>query len=148
MMVCAHGKVTEFCEKRDMVICDEWNGDLRDYDGPCCIVVTDSDISENEYYFLKGELLVKGIELISTRHKDKEGLIEFLMYANNRRKTRRSGGRQKFCDEAVIGRIMELREEGLSLRSIREDEKVRHPDGRKLSISTISNIIRSKKENG
>ena len=148
MMVCAHGKVTEFCEKRDMVICDEWNGNLRDYDGPCRILVTDSDISENEYYFLKGELLGRGIELISTRYKDNEGLIEFLMYAHNRRKTRNSGGRQKFDNEEVITRILELREKGLPLRAIRDDVRVRHPDGRKLSISTISNIIRSKKENG
>jgi hypothetical protein len=142
MMVCAHGNVTEFCAERDMVICDTWDGDIRSYRGPCRVLVTDSDISEQEYYFCKGELLSKGIELISTRYRDDALLSEYLVYANDRRK-KRSGGRQAFSDKAVIARIVALRAEGKTLREIREDEGVRHSDGRKLSVSTILNIIRS-----
>lgn len=157
MMVCAHGNVTEFCEERDMFICETWSGDIKEYRGACRVLVTDSDISENEYYFLKGEMLARGIELISTRWKDDERLSQFLTYLNIRRKAR-AGGRLPFgyyrrggevfaCPEcmAVRARIKELSDAGMTLRAIRDDEGVHHPDGRKLSISTISNILRSKK---
>lgn len=140
MMVCAHGNVTEFCKDRDMVICDTWDGDIRDYRGPCRVLVTGDDMTEQEYYFAKGELLAKGIELISTRHKDDKLLSEYLVYANDRRKHRR-GGRQPFSDTEVIQRILELRGMGLTLRAIREDEGVRYRDGRKLSVSTIKKIV-------
>lgn len=145
MIVCAHGNVTEYCEKHGLSICDTWDGDILDYRGHCRVMVTDSDISEQEYYYLKGELLVKGIELISTRYKDNEGLLEFIVYANQRRK-KRLGGRQAFGDRAVIARILELRAAGKTLRAIREDERVRHMNGEKLSISTISKIIEKERE--
>lgn len=144
MMVCAHGDVTEFCKERDMVICETWSGELCAYRGPCRVLVTDSDMSENEYYFLKGELLAKGIELVSTRYKDDKLLSEFIVFAASRRV--RSGGRPPFENVDVIRRIRELSAAGLSLRAIREDEQVRHSDGRKLSISTISKYVRGKKE--
>ena len=147
MMVCAHGKVSEYCENHDMMICDTWDGDLRDYNGDCAVLVTDSDISENEYYFLKGELLAKGYELISTRWKDNEGLLEFIVYANKRRKIR-AGGRQRFGDRDVVRRILELRAAGMSLRGIQEDALVRRPDGGRLSISTIGKIIEREKDKG
>ena len=141
MMVCAHGNVTEFCNAREMSICETWDGEITEYNGTCRVLVTDSDISEKEYYFLKSELLRKGIELISTRYKDDEGLLEFLVYANKRRRVR-TGGRRRFDDPEVITRIVELRGMGLSLRAIREDDRVRYPNGNKLSISTIGNIIK------
>lgn len=140
MMVCAHGKVSEYCDKHDMHVCDEWSGELRDYRGPCRVLVTDSDISETEYYYLKGEMLAKGIELISTRYKDDKLLSAYLVYQSNRHKVR-AGGRQPFADKEVIVRIKELRESGLSLRAIQSDEKVRNKDGKMLSLSTISKII-------
>ena len=147
MIVCAHGNVTDYCEKHGMSICDTWSGDLCDYRGDCRVLVTDKEMSEQEYYFLKGELLAKGIELISTRYKDNEGLLEFIVYANQRRKNRsNSGGRRRFADQIVIQRIMELRATGKTLRAIREDERVRHTSGEKLSICTISKIIEREKE--
>ena len=147
MMVCAHGNVTEYCREHGMLICEKYNGDLREYRGVCRVLVTDSDISEQEYYFLKGELLAKGVELLSTRWKDDEGLLEFIVYANQRRKERSGGGRKKFDDPVVSKRILELRAAGKSLRAIREDEGVRR-NGERLSLSTISKIIESEKKNG
>ena len=147
MMVCAHGDVTEYCAARGMEIVVTWDGRIQDYSGRCRILVTDSDISENEYYFLKGEMYSRGIELISTRHKDSKQMLEYLVYAADRREAK-SGGRPRFEDPVVSQRVLELRSKGLSLRAIQESEGVRHPDGRKLSLNTINNIIRSKKENG
>lgn len=143
MMVCAHGNVAEFCEKHDMVICEIWDGSLSDYRGICRVLVTDSDISEKEYYFLKGELMARGIELVSTRYKDDRLLSEYLMYAAGRKKRR---GRQSVIDESVKKRICELRAAGLSLQAIRDTEGICNPLGEKLSRSTILMITRSKKE--
>lgn len=145
IVCCAHGNVTEYCKEHGLKISDTWSGDLRAYRGKCHVLVTDSEMSEQEYYFLKGELLAKGYDLLSTRYKDDEGLLEFIVYANQRRKDR-SGGRQRFGDRIVIDRILELRAAGKTLRAIREDEVVRHLNGNKLSICTISKIIEREKE--
>lgn len=156
MIVCAHGDVADFCRDREMFICETWSGELRDYKGKCRIVVTDQEMSENEYYFLKGEFLAKGIELISTQHKDDKLVLGYLAYATERRKEK-SGTRQPFgfrrengkvveCPDsiAVVHRILELRDKGYALRLIREDEKVRNPDGTKLSVSKIQKIIKNR----
>ena len=140
MMVCAHGNVTEYCKDRDMVICEVWDGDIREYKGDCRVLVTDSDISEQEYYFLKGELLGKGVELISTRYKDNELLSEFLAYSVKRRRVHYRGRRP--YDAVVVQRIKELQSSGMTLRAIRDDDIVRRYDGKKLSISTIARILK------
>lgn len=142
MMVCAHGNVADFCKKRDMYICDTWSGDLRDYRGTCRVLVTDADLSLNEYYYLKGELLRRGVEMISTRHVDDERVTAYLMYAS----TRRTSGRRKFSDRVVMDRIRELRAEGKTLREIRDTEGVCHPNGKKLSLSTISKIVENEEK--
>ena len=147
MMVCAHGNVIDFCDEHDMVICDKWEGKLCEYRGPCRVLVTDSDISENEYYFLKGEFLAKGIELISTRHKDNKLLSEFLVYSNARRRGKRAG-RRPFEDDAVIRRILELHDKGMSIREIQRAEGVCRPDGSRLSTSTIHKHIKNRKNEG
>lgn len=139
MIVCAHGNVTEFCEEHDMKICDRYVGELRDYQGLCCVLVTDADISEAEYYYLKGEFLARGYELVSTRYSDEK---IFLVYAHGRR--RAGSGKKSTLDEKIIQNILKLRDAGMTIRAIREDESVRHPDGRKLSISTIQNIIKKR----
>lgn len=144
MTVCAHGDVIDFCDEHDMVICDKWEGKLCEYNGPCRVLVTDSDISENEYYYLKGELLAKGIELISTRHRDDKKLSEYLVYASGRRKSRRTG-RRPFEDESVIQRIHELRAKGMSIRSIQMAKGICRSDGSRLSTSTIFKIIKNRK---
>lgn len=147
MMVCAHGNVAEYCADKGMEIVATWDGKILDYRGKCPVLVTDSEMSENEYYFLKGEMYSRGVELISTKHKDNKQMSEYLAYAAERRSAK-SGGRPRFEDPVVSQRVLELRSKGLSLRAIQESEGVRHPDGRKLSLNTINNIIRSKKENG
>ena len=157
MMVCAHGDVAKFCRERDMVICDSWVGELRDYRGFCRVLVTDREMSESEYYFLKGELLARGVELVSIYHKDDRMLSEYLVFAEERRKAKytarasfgyyRENGVIKEHPEniKVVHRVLELRDAGVTIRAIREDEGVRHPDGRKLSISTIQNIIKNRR---
>ena len=70
MIVCGHGNVFDFCKNRDMVVCEVWDGDLENYKGNCRVLVTDQDMSEQEYYYQKGKLLGRGIELIHTRYKD------------------------------------------------------------------------------
>ena len=147
MMVCAHGDVAKFCAERDMHIVDVWTGELSEYAGDSPVLVTDADISEHEYYFLKGELLSRGIELISTRYKDDKLLSEFLVYSNSRRKKKYTG-RPGFSDREVIAKILELHSAGLSLRKIQETEGVRWGDGRKLSISTIAKVIESETDDG
>lgn len=156
MLVCAHGDVAKFCESHDMIICSTYTGELRDYRGVIRVLVTDSDMSESEYYFLKGELLASGVELISTRHKDDKLFTDYLIYANDRRKEKygarvsfgyyRENGRivEHPQNILVVRRIHELRDAGLTIRAIREDDSVRHPDGRKLSISTIQKIIKKR----
>ncbi len=151
MMVCAHGDVTEFCNARGMVICEVYEGDIREYRGHARVLVTDSDVCESEYYFLKGEMLAKGYELISTRYDDNEMLSQYIRYSVDRRKeNRRSrkslGTRDDPASLAVVDRILKLRAAGMSLRAIREDEGVRRADGKKYSVSTIAEVIRRKNE--
>ncbi len=134
MMVCAHGKVSEYCENHDMYISETWDGSLRDYNGRCRVVVTDSEMSENEYYYLKGLLLARGIELISTRHKDDQRVSEYLVYAAGRKN---SCGRRAFADEDMIRRMREMRDKGMTLREIQAAEGIRRSDGSMLSLSTI-----------
>ena len=142
MLVCAHGDVEAFCRERGMIVCGVYEGRLEAYAGEIRVIVTDSDMPETEYYYLKGMLLIRGYELISTRYSDNKTLSEYLVYANARRKAKYTG-RRSFSDTAVIQRIRELNAAGVSLRKIRETDGVSHPDGRKLSISTISKIIKN-----
>lgn len=157
MRVCAHGDVTEYCETRDMIICEIWDGIIDDYNGSCRILVTDREMSENEYYYLKGKMLGRGIELISTRHKDNKLMTEFLAYQAKRRK-RAYSGRQPFGYRRVGNEIREipemidvarkiimLRDAGATLRKIRDFEGIRHTDGRKISVDTIRQIIANRK---
>lgn len=142
MMVCAHGNVTEFCKERDMVICDRWEGELSEYRGPCCVLVTDKEMSEHEYYFEKGNLLAKGIELVSTRHSDDKLLSEYLVYSNARRSTKR----KPTAEAAVIEKMRALRAAGRSLREIQRN--VRRSDGSEYSVSTIKKYTEMEKKDG
>lgn len=156
MMVCAHGNVTEYCETHDMTVCEIWDGEIDDYKGSFPVLVTDREMSENEYYYLKGKMLGRGVELVSTRYKDNKLLTEFLSYQSNRRKEK-YGGRQPFGYRRVGNEIREipemidvarkiimLKDAGATLRQIHECESVHHPDGRKISVSTIQQIIKNR----
>jgi hypothetical protein len=132
-----------------MVICEVYEGDIREYRGNARVLVTDSDVSESEYYFLKSEMLAKGYELISTRYDDNEMLSKYIRYSVSRQKEKRRsrkplGAREDPASLAVVDRILKLRAAGLSLRAIQEDEGVRRADGKKYSVSTIAEVIRRK----
>ena len=158
MVVCGHGDVSDFCARHDMVVVMQHDGDIESYRGLCRVLVTDKDMSEQEYYFLKGKMLAKGIELVSTRHKDTEQMSGYMVYQNQQRREKCVGrckfGFHRVGEEIVphegkmevVKRIFELRDKGYTYRSIREDEQVRHIDGRKLSISTIELILKNRKE--
>lgn len=152
MLVYAHGNVSEFCKNNDMVIVGTYDGEIENYSGLCSVLVTDAEMGKYEYYYLKGKLLARGVELVSTRHKDSDDLSDFVLYSVQNRRPK-SGGRYRFGFGAagilpegrvVVKRILELRDAGHTYRKIQEDPGVHHLDGRKLSISTIQIIIKNR----
>ena len=151
MYVCVHGNIAEFCKERGLTPVEVWTGELSEYTGKHSILVTDSDISKQEYTYLKGELLTRGIVLISTKYED----AEYLKYFAERKKPCRQPFGLRVRDGeivkntremVVVRRILELYDDGLSLRAISEDKDVRRSDGRKLSIGTINNIIKNRRK--
>lgn len=150
MIVVAHGKVDAYCEEHGMVIGSRYEGKLEKYSGDGLIVVTDNCADKNDYYYLKYMLRMRGIELVSIWWHD-QGVEEFLEYKMKRDAERRGkrGGRRLFglqSEEAmaVVRRIFELRDAGLTLRQISEDPGVRYMDGRKMPISTIQVILKNR----
>lgn len=150
MVVCAHGDVDGFCDERDMVILERSN-DIEGYNGVCRVLVTDQEMSEYEYYFLKGKMLAKKVELISTRYSDRGWMAKYLIP----KKHERYGGRNMFGfrngeltaeGAAVVRRIFELRDVGYTYARISEDSSVYHLDGsgRKIGISTIQIILKNR----
>lgn len=153
MIVCAHGDVFEYCKRKGMIIVETWDGDFREYDGKCPAIVTDADISEVEYYFEKGKLLARRIDLISTRYTDDEKLVSYISYSTDRgggKKGRvafgyrREGKKLVEVPEemAVIAKIRELSESGMTIREIQTADGVCHADGRRLSVSMIHKILK------
>lgn len=154
MIVCVHGSVDEYCQNHDMVIAGRYEGEIEKYQGVCPVLVTDQELLEHEYYFLKGQMFARGVELISTRYTDAK-----LNVYTAKQKTKKTGGRQMFGlytlggkvyarpeSMAVVDRILSLRDEGKTLREISRDERVHHPDGRKLSTSTIQVILNNREK--
>lgn len=160
MIVVAHGDVDRFCSEHDMVISERYEGDLWGYKG-CCPLVTDADIEKNEYFYIKYKMLLRKVQIISTRWASVE-LSEFVAYcAEQDMKRRKVAGRVMFgkCrrggmivdDPAgmrVVDRIIELRDSGATYERIRNDEGVHHLDGRKMSISTIQVILGNRDKYG
>lgn len=158
MIVCAHGNVDLFCGTRGLIIVSRYDGDIEEYSGVCRILVTDSDISEREYYLLKSTMLGKGVELVSTLYEDSEFISKFIVESLEAKHRKKSGGRCKFGFQkidnelkltehgrAVVKRIFELRDKGYSYHKIRNDDGVRHLDGGKLAVSTIQIILENRK---
>lgn len=141
MIVCAHGNVIEYCKSRDLIIVDRWDGDFRDYNGKCPILVTDAEITEAEYYFEKGKLLARGIELVSTRYEDNALLVRYMTHTTERARKQRTTFGATPEEVAVVDRIRELRREGFTIREIQAADGVRHSDGRYLSLSLIHRIL-------
>ena len=158
MIVCAHGNVDLFCGTRGMIPVCRYDGDIEDYSGVVRVLVTDSDISEREYYLLKSTMLAKGVELVSTLYEDSEFISKFIVESIEAKHRKKSGGRCKFGFQnidgevkltengrAVVNRIFEMRDRGCTYNVIRNDDKVRHPDGRMLAVSTIQIILEIRK---
>ena len=149
MIVCAHGEVSEYCENHDMIIVERYGGKIEDYNGDCCVLVTDREMSSAEYCFLKGQMLARGVELVSTRYTDAE-LLNWGIAPESQHRGRRRFGYRSEEEMAVVRRIFELRDAGWSMSKISEDPSVSYLDGRKMSVSTIQVILnnRGKYENG
>lgn len=152
MLVCAHGNVSAYCAKHDMVIVDSHSGAIEEYSGHIKVLVTDKEMSQAEYFLLKGKMLAQGVELVSVNYTDDTLIADVLAYTSKRRK--KYGGRQKFGfyvrggelksrteSIRVARKIIEMRDAGFTLKEIREAKGICHPDGRPLSISTIHSII-------
>jgi hypothetical protein len=103
-------------------------------------------------------MLAKGVELVSTWHNDSEVVAHFMIASLSNTRREKRGGRYKFgfqningkmvlTEDAkwVVTRILRLRDLGYSYHSIRNDDEVRHPDGRKLAVSTIQIILENRK---
>lgn len=147
MIVCAHGDVTEYCENRDMIIVERYTGDIENYCGVSPVLVTDREMSSGEYYYLKGKMLARGVELVSTRYVDTENLAQgTVKEVSEKRRGRRKYGDGSEAEKAVVDRIFELRDAGRTLKEISEDEAVGYLDGRKMSISTIQVILRNREK--
>lgn len=160
MIVAAHGDVDRYCSERDMIISERYVGDLREYKGRCPLV-TDADIAKNEYFYIKYKMLLRKVQIISTRWASVE-LAGFVAYcAEQESKRQKVGGRVKFgyrrrggmivddpAGMRVVNRIFELRDSGATYERIRNDESVHHLDGRKMSISTIQVILGNRDKYG
>ena len=149
MIVCAHGEVSEYCEKRDMIIIERYTGEIENYGGVCRVLVTDQEMSAGEYYYLKGKMLAQGVELVSTRYVDTENLsydVVQEVYEKRPVQGRKKFGERSEAEKVVLDRIFELHDRGYTLRKISEDEKVGYPDGRKMSISTIQVILKNREK--
>ena len=145
MIVCAHGEVSEYCESRDMIIVERFTGEIENYCGVCAVLVTDKEMSSGDYFYLKGKMLARGIELVSTRYVDTENLLQGTVKdITEKRRGRRKFGDGSEAEMAVVRRIFELKDAGATFQRIHDDEDVRYLDGRKIPISTIQVILNNR----
>jgi hypothetical protein len=161
MIVCGHGNVTEFCRNNGMTVAAQYTGKITDYDGDIKVIVTDTEMCLQEFFYLRMVMLAKGYDVRSVHYPElDEKLNSFVEYVEVQERIRRKqtyGGRQPFGYRRVRGRvravpeviamarkIIELRDEGKTLREIYEAPEVHHPDGRKISISTIQQIVKNR----
>ena len=161
MIVCSHGDVKNYCEDKNMIIVENYDGDIEMYDGVSRVLVTDQGMTEGAYFSLKAKMLTKGVELVSTHYEDTPSIAEYIVFTTQEliKDRQKHTGRYQFGFMMLDGekvqhehnfkvarRILELRDKGLTLAKIREDSEVKHPDGRKLSIGTINTVIKKRKD--
>jgi hypothetical protein len=156
MVVCAHGDVAGFCEKHEMQILECYIGYLEDYHkSNCAVIVTDQVMTRQEYDSLKCTLFARGVELVSTEWTDDEVILRLLHNQIQNRGKR--GGRQTFGFMKKNGqiveipkliyvarRIIELRDSGMTLKEIQNFPEIHHLDYKKISTSTIQQIIKNR----
>jgi hypothetical protein len=157
MVVCAHGDVSRFCEEHEMEILEKYEGDLLDYNGKCLVIVTDQKMSREEYESLKCKVFGHGYELVSVDWTDDAIILALLRQMITNRKKR--GGRNPFGFRKEAGEFVEIpmlidvardiirmRDAGQTLKYIRDHEGICHLDGKKLSMSTIQQIIKNREK--
>jgi hypothetical protein len=132
----------------DMIIVERYAGEIENYNGCCCVLVTDREMSAGEYYYLKGKMLARGIELVSTKYVDTENLSQVVVknVQEKRSRGRRRFGEDSEAEMAVVRRIFELRDAGRTMKEITEDEKVCYLDGRRMVVSTIQTILNNREK--
>lgn len=161
MIVCGHGDVEKYCEDKNMIIVERYDGCIEDYNGVSRVLVTDQGMTEGAYYSLKAKMLAKGVELVSIHYEDTPSVSEYIVHSTNEsiQDRQKHTGRHQFGfamkngvkvhhehNFNVAKTIIELRDKGLTLAKIQDDPEVKHPDGRKLSLSTINTIIKNRKD--
>ena len=163
MIVCGHGNVTEFCRNNGMTVAAQHTGKITDYDGDIKVIVTDTEMCVQEFFYLRMVMLAKGYDVRSVHYPDlDEKLNSFVEYVEVQERIRRKqtyGGRQPFGYRRVRNKVREipeaidvarkiiaLKDEGATLRQIHECESIHHPDGRKISVSTIQQIIKNREK--
>ena len=147
MVVCAHGDVAGFCEKHEIEILESYNGDLKDYSGSCPVIVTDQQMTREEYETLKCTMFSRGVEVISVDWTDDAIILALLRQTIERRKKR--GGRQMFGfykKNGVIAEIPEKIETARRIIALRDSGRtlaeIRSATG--LSVSTVQTILNNR----
>lgn len=158
MVVCAHGDVAGFCETHEMQILETYLGDIKEYHkSNCSVIVTDTVMTRQEYDSLKCTLFARGVELVSTEWTDDEVILRLLRNQIEQRGKR--GGRQMFGFTKKHGqvveipkllyvarKIIELRDSGMTLKEIQNFPEIHHLDYKKISVSTIQQIIKNREK--
>lgn len=162
-IVAAHrdvnGVVYRYCVDHGMEIAEHYNGDLKEYQGRCRIVVTGEHMDKYEFYTMKMLMLRNRVELISVEWDSTEldEFVEYLTVHDGKSTSIPRHGRLPFGFQwrdgqmveipdaiAVARRIIELRDQGWKYRQIMGDPNVRHVDGRRMSQSTIQVILKNR----
>lgn len=161
MIVCAHGNVTEFCRENGLTVAARYVGEIVDYRGEIKTIVTDQQMGAQEFLYLRMIMLGKGYDVRSIQYptidKKINEFLEFVGTQEIHRRKEKYGGRQPFGYRkvgteireipemiAVARKIIEMKDSGATLRQIHEAQGICHPDGRKISISTIQQIIKNR----
>lgn len=163
MIVCGHGDVTEFCRENGLTVAARHTGEIIDYRGEIKTIVTDQKMSVQEFLYLRMIMLGKGYDVRSIQHpnidKEIDKFLDFVGTQEIYRRKEKYGGRQPFGYQKrngvvvenpammyVARKIIELRDSGMTLRDIQNFPEIHHPDGRRISVSTIQQIIKNRKK--
>lgn len=161
MIVCGHGDVTAFCKENGFTVAARHTGEIIDYRGEIKTIVTDQKMSAQEFLYIRMIMLGKGYDVRSIQYpnidRKMDEFLEFVGTQEMYRRKEKYGGRQPFGFRkvgneireipemiAVARKIIEMKNEGATLRQIHESEGICHPDGRRISVSTIQQIIKNR----
>ena len=161
MIVCGHGDVSEYCRENGLTVVARHTGEITDYAGAVKTIVTDQEMNVQEFLYIRMIMLSKGYDVRSIHHpridKEMDEFLEFVSLQEIYRRKEKYGGRQPFGYRKVgseireipemmyvARKIIELRDSGVTLRDIQNTPEIHHSDGRKISISTIQQIVKNR----